>query len=120
MPSRCIFFFSALRAWSTLLSRTRTCTRRISFSIRSAKCGCAEGQGGLPSRAPIAECKPKVYQGCGFLAVFSRRRPAALGEGGSRDDVRRELILDLNDKVAQLQLALLQALHLEEIGPRGV
>src|SRR5215472_4861217 len=25
-PSRCIFFFSALRAWSTLLSRTRTCT----------------------------------------------------------------------------------------------
>src|SRR3979490_3568987 len=28
MPSRCIFFFSALRAWSTLLSRTRTCTRR--------------------------------------------------------------------------------------------
>jgi hypothetical protein len=30
MPSRCIFFFSALRAWSTLLSRTRTCTRRSS------------------------------------------------------------------------------------------
>src|SRR5450631_1886561 len=27
MPSRCIFFLSALRAWSTLLSRTRTCTR---------------------------------------------------------------------------------------------
>src|SRR3974377_39083 len=26
MPSRCIFFLSALRAWSTLLSRTRTCT----------------------------------------------------------------------------------------------
>src|SRR5262249_34592095 len=24
----CIFFFSALRAWSTLLSRTRTCTQR--------------------------------------------------------------------------------------------
>ena len=27
-PSRCIFFFSTLRAWSTLLSRTRTCMRR--------------------------------------------------------------------------------------------
>src|SRR5579885_3173633 len=27
MPSRCIFFLSALRAWSTLLSRTRTCTK---------------------------------------------------------------------------------------------
>src|SRR5262249_20963246 len=30
MPSRCIFFLSALRAWSTLLSRTRTCTRHTS------------------------------------------------------------------------------------------
>src|SRR5690606_30717014 len=26
MPSRCIFFFSARSAWSTLLSRTDTCT----------------------------------------------------------------------------------------------
>jgi hypothetical protein len=26
-PSRCIFFFKTLRAWSILLSRTRTCTR---------------------------------------------------------------------------------------------
>src|SRR6516225_7736918 len=25
-PSRCIFYFNALRAWSTLLSRTKTCT----------------------------------------------------------------------------------------------
>jgi hypothetical protein len=30
MPSRCIFFFSTLRAWSTLLSRTRTCMRHSS------------------------------------------------------------------------------------------
>src|SRR5882724_3660025 len=29
MPSRCIFFLSALRAWSTLLSRTRTCKRSV-------------------------------------------------------------------------------------------
>ena len=27
-PSRCSFFFSARRAWSTLLSRTCTCTGR--------------------------------------------------------------------------------------------
>src|SRR6516165_678373 len=32
-PSRCIFFFNALRAWSTLLSRTKTCTWS-SFSKR--------------------------------------------------------------------------------------
>src|SRR5262249_19066101 len=32
-PSRCIFFFNALRAWSTLLSRTKTCTLD-SFWIR--------------------------------------------------------------------------------------
>src|ERR1035437_6360569 len=34
MPSRCIFFFSTLRAWSTLLSRTSTCTRRSSLIER--------------------------------------------------------------------------------------
>jgi hypothetical protein len=37
MPSRCIFFFSALRAWSTLLSRTRTCTHPP-FQERSVWC----------------------------------------------------------------------------------
>src|SRR5581483_6428042 len=84
--------------------------------------GCAEGQGGLPSRAPIVEREPKVYQGCGFLAVSAGvPTPAApQGRGGSSDDVRRELVFDLNDKVAQLQLALLQTLDLEEIGARGV
>jgi len=35
-PSRCIFFFSTLRACSTLLSRTRTSTRR-SLSIERVK-----------------------------------------------------------------------------------
>src|SRR5262245_12115822 len=38
MPSRCIFFFSALRAWSTLLSRTRTCTRRSSCCVLELLC----------------------------------------------------------------------------------
>src|SRR6516225_7704846 len=35
-PSRCIFFFNALRAWSTLLSRTKTCTLD-SFWIRDTR-----------------------------------------------------------------------------------
>jgi hypothetical protein len=41
-----------------------------------------------------------------------------LREGRSRDDVRRQLILDGVDAVAQLQFPLLQSLNLEEIGPR--
>src|SRR6266508_3719163 len=38
MPSRCILFFSTLRAWSTLLSRTRTCMRRSSSIERVDGC----------------------------------------------------------------------------------
>src|SRR5579863_567906 len=34
------------------------------------------------------------------------------------DNIRRELVLDEGDPVAQLQLALLQALHLDEVGPQ--
>src|ERR1044072_9291252 len=44
MPSRCIFFLSALRAWSTLLSRTRTCKRKFLL---------AQG----PDRARTVQCK---------------------------------------------------------------
>jgi hypothetical protein len=45
-PFRCIFFLSTLRACSTLLSRTRTCTRRSS-SIERLKGPMAKGPGPL-------------------------------------------------------------------------
>src|ERR1043166_6835051 len=35
MPSRCIFFFRALSAWSILLSRTMICKGETPFSSRS-------------------------------------------------------------------------------------
>jgi hypothetical protein len=45
MPSRCIFFFSTLRAWSTLLSRAKTCTRRSSSIQRLIVSAFQEGPG---------------------------------------------------------------------------
>ncbi len=43
--------------------------------------------------------------------------PRARDEGAaSRNDIRRELVFDEGDAVAQLQLALLQALHLDDVG----
>src|SRR5712671_1301169 len=35
MPSRCIFFFSALRAWSMLLSRTMICKGKLRFFAKA-------------------------------------------------------------------------------------
>src|SRR5438477_6577862 len=40
MPSRCIFFFKTRRAWSTLLSRTRTC-KECSFRLLPIGARCA-------------------------------------------------------------------------------
>jgi len=43
---------------------------------------------------------------------------AGVGKVTSRNDVRRELVFDEGYAVAQLQLALLQALHLDDVGAR--
>src|SRR6185437_9234539 len=63
MPSRCIFFFSALRAWSTLLSRTSTCTLAPSLMpgrIRGSK-GRKSPENRLSSRAALAEMDLRVH-----------------------------------------------------------
>jgi hypothetical protein len=44
--------------------------------------------------------------------------PARPGKTRSRNDVRRQLVFDESDAVAQLQLALLQPLNLDDIGAR--
>lgn len=41
------------------------------------------------------------------------RHPSAAGSGY---DIRRKLIFDLDNAVAQLELALLQSLHLQQVG----
>src|SRR5262249_27718960 len=51
-----IFFFSTLRAWSTLLSRTRTCTRR-SFSIEQLIGPMAKALGPLAHGQAQFECR---------------------------------------------------------------
>src|ERR1700688_3216486 len=44
--------------------------------------------------------------------------PCARRRSRSRNNIRRELVFDEGDAVAQLQLALLQALHLDDVGAR--
>ena len=73
MPSRCIFFLSAFRAWSTLLSRTRTCTLAPSLMFRRVKAK-APQNGGFESRgssrkglkSPFARCR-RTLSRCHFL-----------------------------------------------------
>src|SRR5215469_1273496 len=77
MPSRCIFFFSALRAWSTLLSRTRTCTR-APFAVGSL--GLLNGVGRCARTAlarRVAEEGQKVHKGA--------QQAASAGKGPSKD-----------------------------------
>src|SRR5262249_30250463 len=45
---------------------------------------------------------------------------AGIGYSPLRDDVRRQLVLDKGDAVAQDQLALLEPLHLEQVRAWGV
>src|SRR5262249_14703108 len=59
IPSRCIFFFSAFRAWSTLLSRTRTCTLAPSLLVRQVKVKPQERE--ASGRAPLAEKALRVH-----------------------------------------------------------
>src|SRR5450756_132245 len=61
MPSRCIFFLSALRAWSTLLSRTRTCTLAPSLFRGRVEVE-SPAITGLLSRAAIAEKGLRVHR----------------------------------------------------------
>src|SRR5580692_7469608 len=62
----------------------------------------------------------------GFARSLSSGRPLRAGPVGaprnddSRNDVRRQLVFDEGDAVAQLQLALLQALHLDDVGAERV
>src|SRR5215468_3791466 len=64
MPSRCFFFLSALRAWSTLLSRTRTCTLAPKLMFRRIKAK-APQNGGFESggssrkglKSPFGRCR---------------------------------------------------------------
>src|ERR1700723_1937957 len=58
----------------------------------------------------------------GLARSLSSGRPLRAGPVGAPrndalgNDIRRELVFDEGDAVAQLQLALLQALHLDDVG----
>src|SRR4029079_1196941 len=59
MPSRCIFFLSALTAWSTLLSRTRTCT--LAPWLLLGRVTAKAPKTGALSRAALAEKALRVH-----------------------------------------------------------
>src|SRR6185295_4759412 len=59
MPSRCIFFLSAFRAWSTLLSRTRTCTLAPWLLLGRVKAKAPKT--GALSRGALAEKTLRVH-----------------------------------------------------------
>src|SRR5271155_4351325 len=67
--------------------------------------------------------RPRCWRGPMPRCMRARRREEKLplpacGARESRNDIRSELVFDERDAVAQLQLALLQALHLNEVGAR--
>src|ERR1700704_6118963 len=72
MPSRCIFFFSTLRAWSTLLSRTRTCTR---CPLRSRVDGPGGGRtdGQVARATGVQICRMRVPHPCTNQRRFLKR-----------------------------------------------
>src|SRR6185312_12872456 len=97
MPSRCIFFLSALRAWSTLLSRTRTCT--FAPSLWPVGLGSNSAQGGRSSRAAVTENPPGVHAFARFPGparpppspLNGGRRRAVPGPRPARQDGRQRL-----------------------------
>ena len=77
------------------------------------------GLGALDTPADvIARADAAMYARKDERKGISSARPGGGRGVGSRDNIRRELVLDEGDAVAQLQLALLQALHLDDVGAR--
>src|SRR5438045_9598498 len=90
---------------------------------------------GPPSRAQIAERRLKVHLGHGISTTLPGARGMADGQSrpwpenagnrwksgtgpraaNSGNDVGGELVFDLDDAIAQMQLAFLQALYLQQV-----
>ena len=99
-------------------ARSASCTGRRSVQV-GASVGCALLSRRCHARATIIDAADRA-----MYARKDERRglPANCSAGDRilRNDVRRELIFDTPDLVAQHQLALLQPLHLDQIGTRRV
>jgi len=61
MPSRCIFFFSARRAWSTLLSRTETSTMGLPSSVWGAGNRSGSGAGCSGHKVKKRNMPPRLW-----------------------------------------------------------
>ena len=67
-----------------------------------------------------ADSSPAPTRRCMRAKASERSAPRGRRRSRSRNNVRRKLVFDEGDAVAQLQLALLQPLHLDDVGARRV
>src|SRR3984885_15764791 len=79
MPWRCIFFFSALRAWSTLLSRTRTCTR-APFAVGSRELQASMAKSRCRLGVACSRSEPESPPERPITGHFTRQTKGSLGE----------------------------------------
>src|SRR5271154_526294 len=123
MPSRCIFFFSALRAWSTLLSRTRTCTRAPLQSVRGI-CWRRERERLRHLAAACSRTAPEKLAGkhSGDVAHFAARAHHGLAvkvHRGAGNGEETPVILDFAaDEVRHLDAAVANRLGQRPSGYR--
>src|SRR6185437_2057356 len=135
MPSRCIFFFSALRAWSTLLSRTRTCTHALFVCAKSVRSEW-DWRRGRKRRRHLGALSTRMGDesplGCGpapsigqeardvpHLAARAHRDLAVEVHGGARNGQPFSVIVDLvADQIDHFDPALADGLRQRPAGPR--
>src|SRR5690606_20801655 len=82
MPSRCIFFLSARSAWSTLLSRTSTCTWRSCCVVRYT---IGHGHTAPPPRRGRRELGGLIAE-AGWIVHWFSARPRAARSGFQPDE----------------------------------
>ena len=95
--------------------RWNASTLVVGASAGVALLGALDTPADVIARADAAMYARKDERKAHLLDAPARRRRSR-----SRNNIRRELVLDEGDAVAQLQLALLQALHLDDVGARRI
>ena len=88
----------------------------VGASAGVALIGALDAPADLLARADAAMYARKAERNTSPRSAGRGERESRATE--SRNNIRRELVFDEGDAVAQLQLALLQALHLDDIGAR--
>src|SRR5580692_1537876 len=98
---------------------TRRCMRARMSGKRSPPSPRVRGEGWAEGAPPLGSERFQKAQTRGN-APHPGLLPARGEKEALRNNIRRELVFDEGNAVAQLQLALLQALHLDDVGARRI